>query len=276
MKNLFIKSAALTLAISTSLFASGPRVTTNVFQPLDNEIVSLDIEPLYSNNTPSGGMIFEIVKTALDTEGEKVTLTTYPVKKMINYYITQENTLAALGINWNLSKNSNKSIISIPVALIRENYIYYKPSHPNGIPYSENISTLKGMTYGAHSGENVEKYNKSDIKVVRAESRFLFKKLISKKVDFIKEPVLSASFMINSSFASNKDNLVLIDSKPQKSICSILFNLKNKNGKEISKKFRKGLLHIIKNGKYQNIIEKYQGKTNYTSQYIEELKSLLK
>ena len=61
----------------------------------------------------------------------------------------------------------------------------------------------------------------------------------------------------------------------EKSICMILFNLNNESAQEISKKFHKGLLNIINNGQYKNILEKYQGKAVYTAKYIQDIKKLL-
>jgi len=276
MKKIFIKSTVSILVMAVSVMASGPRVTETVFTPIQNEIVALDSAPFYSNTLSNGGMIFEIVQAALNSENETATLTTYPVKSMIKYYITQEETLAALVINVKLSKAESKNIIKIPVALIREQYMYYKPSHPQGLSFKEKLSKLKGLTYGATPGEDTSAYEKAGIKVVYAESRFLFGKLKAQKVDFIKEPVLSSRAIIDNSFKTEKNKFAVIKPQVQSSVCMILFNLQNKSAKDVSNKFRKGLSKIIKNGQYQKILEKYQENPDDIMQSIQELKGLLK
>lgn len=261
---------------SVSLLASGPRVTGALFKSIENEIVAVETPQLYSSQNPSGGMVFEIVKAALNSENETATLTSYPILRIVNYYLTQEKVLAALGRNLNLSADEKKNLISIPVVFIREQYMYYKPAHPKGISLGGKLSELKGLIYGAHTGEDTSAYTKAKIKVVYAESRFLFEKLKTQKVDFIKEPVLSAEVMINTNFSADKKQFGIIASEPKKSVCMILFNLQNPKAEEISKKFIKGLSTILNNGRYREIIEKYEGKTQLSSQYIEEFKTLWK
>lgn len=276
MKALCIKLVGFVLISSVSLMASGPRVTSALFTPIQNEIVAVETQPFYSSQNPSGGMVFEIVKAALNSEKESAMLTTYPVQNMVNYYLTQEKVLAALGTNFNLSKVEKKSLVIIPIALIREQYIYYKPAYPKGISWSGKLSELKGLRYGANKGEDTSEYKKAEIKVVFGQSRFLFKKLKTQKIDFIKEPVLSAKTMIDTNFASDKNKFGVMEPAPQKSVCMILFNLKNPEAKEISKKFINGLSTILKNGQYQAIIEKYEENTSISSKHVIEFKKLWK
>lgn len=275
MKNLSIKVIGIMIVISVSLMASGPRVTGTLFTSIQNEIVAVETPPLYSTTSLNGGMVFEIVTAALKIEKESATFTTYPVHRMVKYYVTQEKVLAALGINFNLSKDEKRKVISIPVAIIDEQYMYYKPVHPKGISWNGKLSELKGLKYGAHKGEDTSAYKKAEIKVLYGESRFLFKKLKTQKVDFIKEPVLSAKAMIDTNFAADKNQFGIMESTPQKSVCMIHFNLQNPQAREIAKKFTKGLSSILKSGQYQTIVEKYVGKTATSVKNIDELKTLL-
>lgn len=260
--------------MSISLMASGPRVTGALFESIQNEIVAIERPPLYSSQDVNGGMVFEIVTAALTSEKESATLTTYPVANMVKYYLTQEKVLAALGTNLKLSKDEKKKVISIPVAIITQQYMYYKPAHPKGISFKGELSELKGLVYGARKGEDTSAYKKAGIKVVY--SKFLFKKLKTKKVDFIKESVLSAAVILDSRFTVDKDDFGVIKTTPQKSVSMILFNLQNQEAQKISKKFEKGLSTILENGQYQDIIEKYEGKTASSSKNIEEFKNLWK
>lgn len=276
MKNLSIKLIGFVLLSSVLLMASGPRVTGAFFTSIDNEIVAVETPALYSNTSLNNGMVFEIVTAALLSEKETATLTTYPVQRMVKYYVTQEKVLAALGINFNLSKDEKRQVISIPVAIVDEQYMYYKPAHPKGISWNGKLSELQGLKYGANKGEDTSAYKKAEIKVVYGESLFLFKKLKTQKVDFIKEPVLSAKAIIDTNFAADKNQFAVMELAPQKSVCMIHFNLQNPQAREIAKKFTKGLSSILKNGQYQAIVEKYVGKTAMSVKNIDELKTLLK
>lgn len=276
MKILCLKvlTGVISVSVSVSIMASGPRVTSALFESAHNEIVAVETPALYSSHSPNGGMVFEIVMAALSREKESATLTTYPVQKLVNYYLTQEKVLAGLGIHWSLSENENKNLVSIPVALVREQYYFYKPSHPNGFGEKVTLPNLKGLTYGAHVGEDTSAYQTAQIKVVYGQSLFLFKKLKTQKVDFIKVPILSANSIIDTHFANDSSQFGVINSAVQKSVCKIIFNLKNPEAVQISNKFRKGLSTILENGQYQAIIEKYKGKTPISTQMTEEFKTL--
>ena len=274
MNNVWIKTTGCVIALGVSLWATGPRVTGAMLTATHNEIVAVETPPLYSSQNPNGGMAFEIVSAALNTQKETATLTTYPVQKMVNYYLTQEKVLGALGTSWNLSSAEKKSVISIPVSVIREQYFYYKPAHPKGIVWGGKLSSLKGLTYGEHEGVDTQAYKAAGINVVYGRSRSLFEKLKAGKVDFIGESALGGQEVIDSFFGSDKGQFATMEPSPEESVCAILFNLQNPDTQAIAKKFRLGLSTIIKNGQYQSIIEKYEGKTPLSSAHVEKFKTL--
>lgn len=274
MNTTLIKAALCVCAFSISLMASGPRVTGAMLTSSHNEIVAVETPPYYSSQYPTGGMAFEIVTAALNAEKETAILTTYPVQKMVNYYLTQEKVLAALGTNWNLSAAEKKNVRAIPLFLVREQYFYYKPFHPKGIAWGGKLSNLKGLTYGEHEGVDTQAYKKAGINVVYGRSRTLFDKLKTGKADFIGESAMSAQAIIDTFFASDKAQFATMEPNPEESVCTILFNLQNPEAEEMSQKFRKGLSSILKNGQYQAIIEKYEGRTPLSSQHIEKFKTL--
>lgn len=274
MNNLWIKTTGCVIALSVSLLASGPRVTGAMLSAAHNEVVAVETPPLYSSQHPNGGMAFEIVAAALNSQKETATLTTYPVQKMVNYYLTQEKVLAALGTSWNLSAGEKKNVISIPVSLVREQYFYYKPSHPKGIVWGGNLSNLKGLTYGEHEGVDTQAYKQAGVNVVYGRSRPLFEKLKAGKVDFIEESALGGQEVINTFFASDKSQFATMEPNPAESVCTIQFNLQNPDAQAIAKKFRTGLSAILKNGQYQAIVEKYEGNTAASSGHVEKFKTL--
>ncbi len=274
MKNLWIKVTGCIIATSVSLMATGPRITGAMFTPVPNEIVAIESSPFYTNQNASGGMFFEIVTAALNSEAQTATLTTYPVQKMVNYYLTQEKVLGALGTTWNLSAAEKKKIIALPISIVHEHYYYYKPLHPKGISWGGKLSNLKGLRYGSQEGADTNMYTKAGVQVVYGRPLSLFKNLKEGSIDFIGEPELSAQAIINTNFAADKSQFVVMEPAAKETIGMLLFNRQNPDADAISKKFRKGMTTILKNGQYQTIIEKYEGKTPLASQHIENFKTL--
>lgn len=276
MKNLGIKITGCMIAASVSLMATGPRITAAMFTEAKNEIVGVEAPPLYVMQQQSGGLVFEIVSSALKTQNESATLTTYPVRKMADYYLTQEKVLGAIGGSQNLSAEDKKGNIVLPICFVHEHYYYYKPLHPKGIVWKGSLSDLKGLRYGTLDEENTLPYEKAGVKVERGRSLDNFKKLKTGNIDFVKEPELTAMAMIDSNFAADKNQFATMEPAPDESTALIIFNVKNPDAKTISKKFRDGLTTILENGQYQSIIEKYEGKNELSAGHVKQFKMLWK
>lgn len=264
------------IAVSVSLMATGPRITAAMFTEAKNEIVAVEGPPLYAMQQQSGGLAFEIVSAALKTQNETATLTTYPVRKMVDYYLTQENVLGALGRSQYLPDEDKKGNIIFPVCRVHEHYYYYKPLHPKGITWKGSLSDLKGLRYGAREEENTQTYEKAGIKIEKGRSLDNFKKLKTGSVDFIKEAELIAKGIMDTNFGSDKNEFAVMEPSPEESTVLIVFNVKNPDTKTISKKFRDGLSVILENGQYQTIIEKYEGKNEISAGHVKQFKILWK
>lgn len=274
MKNLLIKTVGFTIVACVSLMASGPRVTAALLGDAHNNIVAIETSPLVSNVHPQGGMMFEILTAALKSQNESATLSTYPVKKMVNYYLTQENGIGAFTVAQSVLAVNKKGLIVLPVTLIDEQYIYYKPAHPQGISWSGKLSNLKGLNFGEHEGGDTKAYKDAGINVVESRSRPLFQKLKEGKVDFIGVSALEAQEVINTAFASEKASFAAMQPTPADSVGLIVFNLKNPDAQALANKFRTGLSTLLKNGQYQAIVEKYYGKSPRTLQQVDKFKIL--
>lgn len=276
MNHLWIKITGCMIAASVSLMATGPRITAAMFAEAKNEIVAVEGAPLYAMQQQSGGLVFEIVSAALKTQNETVMLTTYPVRKMVEYYMTQEGVLGALGRSQYLPDEDKKGNIIFPVCRVHEQYYYYKPLHPKGITWKGSLSDLKGLRYGAREEENTQTYEKAGIKIEKGRSLDNFKKLKAGSVDFIKESELMANVRIDTNFRSDKNQFAEMKPSPEESTAIIIFNLKNPDAKNISKKFRDGLSAILENGQYQAILEKYEGKNEMSAGHVKQFKILWK
>ncbi|MDD5716718.1 MAG: ABC transporter substrate-binding protein [Sulfuricurvum sp.] len=272
----WIGISGLVMIVSASLSATGPRITAAMFSETKNEIVTVENAPLFSMQRPDGGLAFEIVSAALKTQNETVTLTTYPVQKMVDYYLTQEKVLGVMGRDPTLSNEDKRGNKVLPVCLVHEHYYYYKPLHPKGIVWKGALSDLKGMRYGAREEENTAAYQKAGVKIVRVSALERFKKLKEGEIDFIKEPELSANMMLESNFKADKHQFGMIEPAPEESTALIIFNLKNSDAKAVLKKFREGMNTILENGQYQAIIEKYEGKNPLSQSHLKNFKKLWK
>lgn len=272
----WIHVTGLVILASASLMATGPRITAVMFAETKNEIVAVEAPPLYSMQRSDGGLIFELVSAALKVQKETATLTTYPIRKMADYYLRQEKVLGALGRSQNFSAEDKKGQIVFPVCRVHEHYFYYKPLHPKGIVWKGSLSDLKGLRYGGREEEDTSAYEKAGIKIERGRSLELFQKLKAGNVDFIKEPELSAKVLIESNFKADKNQFVIMEPMPEESTALIIFNMKNPDAKAISKKFREGMSTILENGQYQSIIEKYEGRNEISAEHIKQFKTLWK
>lgn len=274
--NKWIAMAGLLMAASVSLTATGPRITAAMFTEAKNEMVAVEAPPLYAMQQPGGGLVFEIVSAALKTQNETATLTTYPVRKMADYYLTQEKVLGAFGNSQSLSLEAKKGNMVFPVCRVHEHYYYYKPLHPKGIAWKGSLSDLKGLRYGTGEEEKTAAYEKAGVRVERERSLDNFKKLKAGSIDFVKEPELTARLMMETNFGADKNQFGTMEPSPEESTELIVFNAKNPDAKVIAKKFRDGLNAILENGQYQAIVEKYEGKNELSNEHVNQFKTLWK
>ena len=245
------------LLLNMQLMATGPRITQNLISPDKKEIFALDIPPFISTEVKYDGFVSELVNAAFEQAGIEVVITTLPLQSMVKYYLNQEDAFAILGRHLGVSDKEKKSLIAIPIYMAKESYFYYKPLQKNTPVYKNKLSNLKGLTYGASKGEDIKAYKKAGIKVKKARTLSLFKKLQSGKIDFISVPTLSAEWFINNKFAQHKKEFDSMAESSKSVDILLYFNLNHKAGKKSAEGFKKGLLSIIKNGTYAKILSKY-------------------
>jgi len=247
----------LIFSLTIPLMATGPRVSTNFLTLDENEIYALDIPPFISTEVSGGGAISEIVNAAFSEEKMSIAITTVPLQSMIKYYFTQEKALAIMGRNLGVSEKDKKSLISIPLYIASENYLYYKPLHPKGLEFKGELLNLKGLTYGASKGEDTSSYKNKNIKVKKGRALSLFKKLKKGTIDFISMPSLSRQWFLEKHHSKDKNNFTVMEGISKTVAIKLYFNLNHSKGKEFSDSFKKGLRSIVQNGKYASILKKH-------------------
>ena len=255
--------------------ATGPRITSALISPDKKEIFALDIPPFISTEVKDGGILTEIVAAALKEADIDAVTTILPLQSMVKYYLTQESAFGVMGREIGLSLDDKKSLIAIPLYVTDESYIYYKPSHKKALVYDGKLSNLKTLTYGASKGEDVSSYKKAGIKVKKTRMLSLFKKLQNSSVDFISVPNQTAKWFIENKFNDYKGDFTAMKTASKKTTISLYFNLKHPKGQESAKSFKEGLLKIVENGKYADILGAYiknpteiESQENYIRKFL--------
>ena len=200
IKNRFNLAVLLIIVLSTSLMATGPRVTQSLISPDKKEIFAIDLPPFISTEVEAGGALKEIVVAACKEADIDIFVTILPLQSMVKYYLTQENAIGIMGRHMGLSSKEKKSLVEIPLYEAKEKYLYYKPNHKQALSWDGKLKNFKGLTYGASKGEDFSKYKELGVKVKKARALSLFKKLKSGKVDFISVPGESAAWFIKKEF----------------------------------------------------------------------------
>lgn len=243
--------------MSSISWATGPRITKALFDTNENQIYTNDFPPFATTNLATGGLSVEIVNAVLKLSNISATQSTLPLQSMIKFHLKQENALAIHGRNLNFKKIEKKNLVFIPLAISMENYVYYKASRKSVLGWDGKLISLKGATYGATKGENIQKLKSSGINVQTSRMHSLLKKLKSKKIDFISASNLNLAWMMDKHFPQDLDKFIALKDSNKENTIYIVFNKKHPNGKSIAKKFKSGLKKLIQNGQYDRILEKY-------------------
>lgn len=238
------------------LMATGPRVSPNLISVKKNEIYALDLPPFISTEVANEGALSEIVFTAFAEENIEVIINIVPLQSMLKYYLAEENALAVMGRHLGINTNAKHSLVSMPLFVSTEEYIYYKPKHKK-LSYEDTRSNKKDLTYGASKGEDVTAYQKASINVKKSRALSMFKKLKQESVDFISLPQESTQWFLENKYTDEKNSFAVVEGSSRLIPIEIYFNLNNPQGKKLASAFKKGLQAIVKNGKYTKILEKH-------------------
>ena len=251
----------IVLLLPTSGMATGPRVTPSLFSPAADEIFAVDFPPFVSTGgVAGGGLHTELVEAAFHAGGTDAIVTPLPLAKMVKYYLLQEGALAALGRFVNFSEVEKKELIFIPISIVQERYFYYHSARQPAVSWKGNLQNFQGNTYGALRGDDVSHYKAAGIHIAYSASyRALLKKLLSKKVDFVRIPPLAADWLLNKYFPDEKRNVIAMDPPALELPVFLVFNKKHPKGEDIAGKFNQGLTQIIADGRYKKILARHLG-----------------
>jgi len=250
--------------------ATGPRVTTTLFSAHENEIHTVDFPPYVSTDVVDGGSVSEIVRTALMAAGIDADLSIHPLKRMVNYYLLQENALAVMGRHLHFSDVQRKALIIIPVMVMEEQYIYYKPQHPDGLNLDSDH--LKQLVYGSHQDEDVSRFTAAGCTVKYGNTMSLLKQLRRGDVDFIEVPPLTIEWLLDRYMADEKEQFVSLPDVVNNEVLYMIFNRKHAAGEDAAARFKQALAAMVKDGRYGTILDKYLG-AEHGKLYLRRLES---
>jgi polar amino acid transport system substrate-binding protein len=189
MKTFFINFMML-LCLSNAAYATGPRVSAALFTPLVNEIFALDFPLILSSDAQDGGIAAALIKAAFQVEQTESTITPLPLQTMVSYYLNQENALAIVGHDLNLTPAEAKNTIVIPILILRESYFYSRLKHES-LNWQGKLDGFKGLTVGVHKGDSSTFDAKLGIKVEQNRLEARIKALIEGKIDVVRESDLT-------------------------------------------------------------------------------------
>lgn len=263
MKTLFYGLSVALLCFATTTQATGPRVTSNLFEPPVNEIFALDFPFVLNSEVAEGGVGTAIIKAAFKAENVENTVTYLPLQTMLSYYLNEENALAIVGHDLNLTATETKNVISVPILNLKESYFYYRPKHET-LRWKGNLSAFKGFILGVHQKDSSENaaYQKAEIQVQQGRLEARINDLIDGKLDLIRETHITMNATLDKQFAAQKSNIVRLEPNAGTAVISVIFNKKNPKGAEIAKQFQQGLAKIIASGEYNAIIKKQLGESS--------------
>lgn len=283
MKQMIAKHGILALSLlmvaallfSTPASATGPRVTKTLFSIDTSEVHALDFPPFLSNDVDEGGPFSEIVNTVLQEAGIDAVISTHPLQSMVKYYLQQENALAVMGRHLDFSSDDAKQLVRIPLALLVEQYYYYKPEYPDGLGWNGKLASLQGRTYAAHRGENVSDYKAAGLTMKYGRTIGLLKMLAAGEADFAAIPSPAADWLIDRFMPDEKRNFAAMSRPAGEDVYYIVFNKANPQGKASAQAFRKAFTGMLNDGRYARIMKRHLGDNTAAVVKVDELKRLL-
>lgn len=256
MKTFFYGLNMALFCFTTTVHATGPRVTSRLFEPSVNEIFALDFPVILSTESENGGIAAEIIKAAFKNENVENTITSLPLQTMISYYLNEENALAIIGHDLNLNTTENKNVILIPILRLKESYFYYRPKHET-LVWSGNLAAFKDLTLGVHKSDKSAVYEKFGIVVEQNRLMARINDLISGKIDVLRESSFTMKSVLKTHFNAQQQNVIQLEPIAGEAVIFIAFNKKNPKGVALAKAFQKGLTKLIATHEYDEILKKH-------------------
>jgi len=249
------------LLLQTSAWATGPRVTTALFTPDAHAIHAHDFPPYLSNEVVDGGPISAITTEAFRRSNLQASIQVEPLRGIVRYYLTQEHAFAIIEHHMQFSEAEKKQLIFIPLMTITEHYFYYKPHHPDGFNWPNDIHELKGRTLGYHASDAPPLWQKAGIRIQYGRTIDMMKQLKNGDVDFIKASKPSIQWLSAHYMPDDQANFVTMGDHHDDEVIQIVFNRNHPQGASAAAAFQKALDAMHNDGTYQRLLQQHTRST---------------
>ena len=257
------------ILLSAVLFL-GPFISSVAAQEGDVIFGSSDTPPFWSETMPDDGFCGEIFH-AISRE--------INVKSVIEYHAVQRLIEITAKTPFNIAGNpalfapKQEYVAIVPIAMFRVAFFYYSTTPEKKITY-KSLTDLKEYTIGVRKGIITDRthFDNAGIKFEESYSNeSLYKKLKLGRLDLCLDIELAGLMATKKLFPGDLEHFRRIELPESVTPIAIMFHRDYPHGKELGSRYLNGLMTIIENGKYHQILEKYFGEGNIPEHWFSQL-----
>lgn len=207
--------------------------------------------PYWSKKLLYNGFGGELVNAISQAGGLESQIEFKPLKRLIED--TADNDLG----NPTFYMQNQEFAAIIPIAISQVSLYYYDEQHTKNIRFNS-LSDLRGFRIGALSGTVTNKtmFEQQGITLETSYSQeSLFKKLQHGRLDFVLELDLVGQQTIARTFPAEREHFLAIPLPKSVSPIAIMLDKNYPDVDNIAQRYRQGLIKIIKNGRYAEILK---------------------
>ncbi len=244
----------------TAFFCLLPSIALSLDEDTASKLINIatiDYPPLMGEQE---GLMTDIVKEAFSIQEYQVNYTLIPMAR-IAWSITEGDSDAAIGsIHWLRGKQLLEQVRHKTIYYTGMHLFYRKQQFPEGINYQD-LSEINQYKIGyIRSGSMLQVLKKAGIKPQLVKDLATnSRKLKTQRIDMFVATELGGWGAIKKKYPDAVNEFAMMP-RPILDILGsgdVIFPLKNKHIQGI---FERGLLKLINNGGYRQILEKYYGK----------------
>ena len=266
------KKIILLFVIFNSIYAQGSEL----------KIALMEAPLLTESKNSSGlgyGIISDIIKNACNYGGLEYSPVFYPLKRA-GVKFENDDIPFILGVVGKKPVDSEKSednYLYLPCYKVISSFYYYKPNWNRKNRYKE-YSDLKDIRIGIPRGLHLKKtFEEAGIIVEEYNNpEFATKMLISGRIELLFQIDFIQINIINNEYKKYKDNFNKLKHIYSKSVLGLIYKSNNKIAAVAADKFHDGLLKIVENGKYMEILKRYYSPEKVPQHHADFLQNLLR
>lgn len=223
--------------------------------------------PYWSQALPENGLCGAIIQAVSKEAGLTSVIEFKPLKRLIEDDMNNDlgNPIFFIG------RQDYAAII--PIAISQATFFYYRPAQKKNVSL-HTLYDLKRYKIGILKGTLLDDafLSRSGIKFEQSSTQAsLLKKLKLGRIDLYFELDLVGQQAIRTVYPGEAGKFGSVAVAGSMEPIAIMIATTQPNGKAIGDRYRRGLENIIKNGRYQKILENYYGKGAIPENWYREL-----